>query len=567
MKYLLFLCLSCLVLDSSGQTTPATVPPGIDVVTVKLDQANFIQANFPFNIQFAIVGDAPADCSSIDLMYRIDPKDARAQRSWVTFPKINDGTFQPCDSWSNLSGTQFSLVCPGIHPNMSYDFQFVIKKKINLSDADKQTLKTSLSGAISVFYNKAILPAGYNQADRDALNTKLKTIVNDQLVKGNGVSLIDKTSGIVYTPDVTGNLKAPFDNVTGAIITYQNFYNAVYNSGGYKDEMIKEYKLIKPGICKAVDLTLTAQTKFLPQSKVYLGLTFNPSLSSFSNYTLMDGIKVLQNTCISSDLMDGIFSGKYKIVNKQIVATSPANTIDYESIYFIESLLNTLKDNILVIEGEKGKNVPQFSELNSATFQKAFKELMQHIRDVEKAGIAMQQTVKDFPDVSANLLISGTLNLKTVSIADVSTSKTPYISVDGGLGYSPTFQSAFSYYGANLYFAPVNKKAPLSNFKGWYYIRQILCVNVGVSNFFGARQDNSYSILGKTSNSDLIFGLGVRTGRIVKFNFDLMPYKTNNFDILTDNTKLKMAFVMSVGIDVNLLGALGNVAKTLNIAN
>jgi len=53
-------------------------------------------------------------------------------------------------------------------------------------------------------------------------------------------------------------------------------------------------------------------------------------------------------------------------------------------------------------------------------------------------------------------------------------------------------------------------------------------------------------------------------GRIIKLNLSSIPYKVSTNPLTTDK-KLRIQFFAGVGADVNLLGALGTLGKTLRI--
>jgi len=101
---------------------------------------------------------------------------------------------------------------------------------------------------------------------------------------------------------------------------------------------------------------------------------------------------------------------------------------------------------------------------------------------------------RNFPDLTAQIVTSSANIYNTITIPDVTTEKTPYVSVEGGFGYAPYFNQAFNCVSANIYFSPVNKKTWYKTYKNIpYTFIKSFCINIGYMTYFGDRPVNTQS--------------------------------------------------------------------------
>jgi hypothetical protein len=405
------------------------------------------------------------------------------------------------------------------------------------------------------FYNKFLEGGSIANNDVNNLNAELNKILGKQLSDDLVNKKLKKKedSEKDYELNVRTNLKPQFDKITGAT---KDQYNATQKANSYTEVVLDN---LKTGVLliEANDV-LSAKVKLNDISKELLDVKFSPSLEGFKNYTVRDGLRVLRIICLTPDQFNRITKGKARIFNSEIV---DSDKIDPESIYFLKSLIKQLSEGALVDISAKQAPRVLFSSLRSM-----IQPMDSLTESIEKLVIAKNKAVElisGFPDFTLNVVTLESRNYTAVTVPDVTTEKTPYISANGGIGYSTAFTSAVNYYGANFYLAPVNKKAPLRTFKGWNLIKKIVCVNVAVSNYFGTRHQNTSSILGG-NGTDLLLGLGFRVNRIIEFNTSWLPYKSGTNPIIS-NKELKCDFIIGAAIDVNLLVAFSSVAKGLKL--
>ena len=126
-----------------------------------------------------------------------------------------------------------------------------------------------------------------------------------------------------------------------------------------------------------------------------------------------------------------------------------------------------------------------------------------------------------------------------------------YVSLDLGVLYPPELERATLTVGANVYFAPVNKRAPLRA-NG---IRQRLALTFGltVTNMRREEETRWVNLLGEKSN--LFVGLGYRLTRSLRLGGGFVLFQKNDENPLVDEQSLAVTPYVSLSFDVDLVGA------------
>ncbi|MDB5006266.1 MAG: hypothetical protein JWP45_659 [Mucilaginibacter sp.] len=532
-----------------------------DKVTVDLNSSSIGSATLPFDVPFFLTGKAPDNCVQINFSYLLKPDSRGHFRSWATLPVENpDGvTYIPSGiPWVLQNGeTNFNVLCMGIHPDLHYAFRFEEIKTILPDDKKLADMRQQIATRISQFSTTyAAVP--FYQPAVDQLGHDLTAIVNSEFVLNANERLKQKGNPkLDYVVDMKGKLnRYTAQMLIAEGIVADETDNLSGTGGAYATTLEDEFNLRRAALLQDINTLLADHNNLTDGAKALLDLQVAPSTDPFKAYTLRNGLLVLKKLCQNQARLDMLVNGTAQISNNDIV---DATAISPQSLNFLNVLIAFLADGNLTTTAAAPNNVMfgYLGDLNSDLHDVA--QSTQKVADNKAKIAALTATI---PDLSANIVLSETFTTDVVSIADVSTAATPYISVDGGLGYASSFGSAFSYVGTNIYLAPVNKKAPLSTFKGWNKWKKMICVSVGYATMYGDRPPHTYSILGSSSKSDLFVGLGLRVNRIFKFTFDCMPY-TISYNPVTNDKHVKAGFVAGIGIDVNLLGALGGVAKGL----
>ena len=140
---------------------------------------------------------------------------------------------------------------------------------------------------------------------------------------------------------------------------------------------------------------------------------------------------------------------------------------------------------------------------------------------------------------------------ETLVTDSVSSEGGVYVSLDLGALYPPELERATLTVGANVYFAPVNKRAPVRA-NG---IRQRLALTFGLTVTNMRREDETrwQNLLGEKSN--LFVGLGYRLTRSLRLGGGFVLFQKNDENPLVDEQSLAVTPYVSLSFDVDLVGA------------
>ena len=140
---------------------------------------------------------------------------------------------------------------------------------------------------------------------------------------------------------------------------------------------------------------------------------------------------------------------------------------------------------------------------------------------------------------------------ETLVTDSVSSEGGVYVSLDLGVLYPPELDGATLTVGANVYFAPVNKRAPLRANS----MRQRLALTFGltVTNMRREEETRWENLLGEKAN--LFVGLGYRLTRSLRLGGGFVLFSKNDENPLVDERSVAITPYVSLSFDVDLVGA------------
>jgi hypothetical protein len=534
----------------------------LETVEIGIDQKALSNVEWPFDLPFYLIGKIDDDVQAVMFNYRIADVNKRS-KGWISFPNPNDigtdGYLSAPKEWrrGKEDNTKFVFLCDGLHPNIKYNFRFEVIRKVSLDPNLVIEMKNKLGSHLKTFF-KSKESIKITPAELNLENESLQAIVQSYFA-GKKLLLKNNTS-LPFTFDAFN--VAPDASVL-AFKASTNLHTALNNYEQAVSDMITEFDLVRSYILSDIDEIQTGKLNFNRYSNEVLTLPFNPGLKDFKAYSLLDGIKLLRQMSLPlRPYLKDLLQGRLKIINNGFNDTD--GEPDPLSILFIASLLDALGQQQLIKDSIDGVEKPRFSYFSNL-MQSAAKQITQYIPDIVEARGQLEMVTNKIPDILSTIVQFEALEIEILPIVDVVSEKSPYISTEAGISYVHPFRSATHYQGVNIYFVPIDKRAPLSSFRGGNRFLKMFCIQVGVSSYFGDRPVNTLSILGKSSTLDLNLALGLRLNRIIKINAGVIPYKTNNTFELGDNYVLKNASYASIGIDVNLLKAFGDVGTLLKL--
>ena len=148
---------------------------------------------------------------------------------------------------------------------------------------------------------------------------------------------------------------------------------------------------------------------------------------------------------------------------------------------------------------------------------------------------------------------------ETLTTDPASTNANIYVGLDLGLFYAPDLSRAAAYFGANIYFRPMNKRASLRQCGG---VGRRLSVTVGVS-FTDLKIDEGETsiepLLGSRSN--LMLGVGYRLAQSLRIGGGLLLFLKNDPNPLVTDRSLATTPYVAFSFDVDLVGALRSLTR------
>ncbi len=159
-------------------------------------------------------------------------------------------------------------------------------------------------------------------------------------------------------------------------------------------------------------------------------------------------------------------------------------------------------------------------------------------------GTLQQKLMVEFVDV---------VRLRATSVADYETRKVWYFSVDLGTGYAWETEDFFTYFGTNIYFRPVNKKAPLSwsdfGVDFWNEFRKRFALTIGTVQSGFDQEDGRFQPV--FSGNAAVVGAGLRLNDSLRFTLGGLVFKNEDPNPTISTTSLAWTPFVALSIDWN----------------
>jgi hypothetical protein len=138
---------------------------------------------------------------------------------------------------------------------------------------------------------------------------------------------------------------------------------------------------------------------------------------------------------------------------------------------------------------------------------------------------------------------------ETVVIAEGSTRRKNYVSVDAGILFAGDIGIGALYAGTNVYFRPVNKDAPLRSFSG---IGQRLALTFGLT-ISSVADETHHTRSDLFWNQSLVLGAGYRITSSVRGGAGALIFREADPNPLVTRTSTAETWYASFSLDLNLL--------------
>jgi hypothetical protein len=222
------------------------------------------------------------------------------------------------------------------------------------------------------------------------------------------------------------------------------------------------------------------------------------------------------------------------------------------------------------VAGQSNANAVTAAEFVAVAQQ--VERVRQALLEGRGALVNMQQVLTTRAD-----LISAAANRVTADIVDVieidgtttaawDTRARSYVSADVGVAWSNPIDSFFFYLGANFYFGPVNKKAPLRwSEPGNFRKRVAFTVGVPINSFSDTQTRPTLSagdvtLSGVLGDRPLLLGGGLRLNDLVRVTSGAVLFRVKSPNPLITSEDLDYAWYVSMSIDWDLRGMFAGLA-------
>ncbi|MEJ5144675.1 hypothetical protein [Sphingobacterium sp. MYb388] len=531
----------------------------LDEISISINDLNLNRKELPFDVPFYIEVTDLENVSTISFSYQIKDILLR-KKSWITFPLVeSDENKTYVSPTVNVKNNKATLYCPGLHPNVAYDFTFEFLKTLPKEDLYREQLRNKIGNSISRFTKKyaakKIIPE-----DREELYKEIDAVIKEHVATQPGEKIVRKDDPNTEYKTRNKDYQAAYSLLRDA---HNKRISALTNINGPAgaELLLTKFGLVAKVIIDSLPQLQAKETIWSSELKKAMVLPVDVKLNQFKDYTLNDGLEILKLLANKPYTLNEILVGNKKIEDKEIVKTE---AIDMQSVKFIFSLLKILNEGIVEYTIDSNLNVLFTDEQFSSSFR-VFKSMMNDYNDIAAADLDIAEAVASTKDITIEILVAQSITQDVITIPEVETAQSPYISIETGIGMATGYSSAFGYYVANFYFVPINKNAPLNSFKGWNKFFKMFSVQAGIANFLGKRPEYSHSIFGDNSSRDLMLGVGMRFTKLLRINAGTILYKTNKDNPLLDKYHVKPSVYVSAGIDINFLKAIGTVADLFKL--
>jgi hypothetical protein len=544
--------LGVLILLSTSFIAYAQTGLPLEKVEISISEPFLNMKSVPFDVPFYIEVEGLSNNTSIQFQYGLKYKKDR-EKSWITLPTIlkTDSLYR--SDFIIAKDGKAVFYCPGLHPNMPYVFRLIRERELSDDISYRKDLKDKIANTIVVF-TKRNAQEDITPDELERLFKEIDSVIYLHVAPGATEELIRKSNKEKYATNYKDHrltydvLRNGYKNINLKNGTIQGKYGAqiVFDTlNKYADSFLLHLNGVK---------RLTSNSnEHVYQVEDSIGYT----PKEFASYSLKDKLELLRSIIIQPDQLQKILIGKSKIEEKQFV---PTETYDFPTIYTILGLVKDIRKGRIKYT-EQGENKILFQGDSSfIAFADVLDGLNNEYHSIDTSFSNIQKGIDAIKDVTIELLISESITTDAILMPDVETEKSPYFSIETGLGWAIGYPSAFHYYVMNFYFVPVNKRAPFTSFKGKNCFLKMFSVQVGFANFLGKRPEYTYSVLGDNTKWNLMLGAGLRVTKILKINAGMLLTKTNENNPLLDKYTFKPSFYTSLGVDIDFFKAVNNVA-------
>jgi hypothetical protein len=554
----------------AAQAPPPPVPTDFVVVQVDLNGQLFNRV-LPFDVPFILTGPVPQGVASLKVHCSKLEVDKHSRKPKLLAPEVLEHDDGSCWSggplkWRNTidpatPNPQFRVLAPPLEAENFYQFKFAFEKKVTPEEAEAFAQKVQEIIDPILWGDPrtgAILPLVSDQLTDQELEAIRKQLI-EALKQATGAdvfpegTLFSEKTPTTAVRNEFNRLLRPVRNAQSQIdSTAETYKDAVSNLNALLQGLRKNATLpaLRDALAargaadptaqdRADDVTAALAVANAPvllqrdrQSPASLAAFLQKSTAYFSDAAAkVAKLRALLGKLTAPD-------GSPQPFVKPMVDSGQLTPGDVSKLAAMAQDREAVGAVDLTMKGVAGNTLPNLQNALDRRAQAVLTVAASYKTQVQDMIVVAGSTTGSFQTQSNN-----------------------YISADTGVACAPQLSSCSTYVGTNLYFRPVNKAAPLSQF-GPFFSKASLARRVSVTLGLTAQGIGD----GKTrddlfGSQSLVLGLGARLTNSVRFTAGSLVFKELSPNPLSTETKLTTTYFVSFSFDIDVVPALAGIGS------
>ncbi len=529
--------------------------PQFTVVQVDLNSGALSQG-LPFDVRFLLTGPIDQKVQEVNVafvqMACDEVQQASAPVKWTSQPSWRSLELTPAPA--SPSPQKFTVLMPPLEVNRQYCLRFTVSKSI--TGPELESFRAAAARNVSGVLNSLLQTANLSTADLAGLRVALRNAVQTSTA---GLDVHTKERSIF-------DERVPIDTFAGGVrelvqvqiiprVRARDLRDTV-------DRQVRDrvHALVTDAdvarVASAAQATAAGNDAFAvwrsaaETARIYASrsealwdqmtdATAGTSVDGLVSWTSADAanavkrLNVVQTDCRT-------IRGLFEALHAQPAFRNAANVSDDTVQKVLTEVKAVCGDPTTNDTGALGDEERRLTDLQAALMSRE----------------SMVQSVTDNFVVNA----SAALFEDAVTTADFNTRHSWYVSADVGVALAPRLHSGFAYSGANIYFRPVNKEAPLQQFHGKARIARSVSAMVGLTITDLTKAGQRSNLIGSQM---LVAGGGMRVTESMRLNGGVVVYQAEDTNPTVSRQKVAATPFVSFSYDFDVASTLGALGRLL----
>jgi hypothetical protein len=552
-----------------GQTPPPPVTSDFDVVQVDLNGQTFSRV-LPFDVPFIFAGNVPAGITELQVRcWQIGTtKGTKGVKPDVVAGKEPLGKPADGDCWGGKVPTwhntidpgapnpQFRVLVPRLDAERYYQFKFSFTKAVTPQQAADFAQQVASLADAALWGDPSVtvdLPVSGDltvqeiQGIRDRLILALKQVTGADRVVQPGSIFSDDANADAIRDELNGLLN-PVRTRQGQIhATLENYQDEIANLNPNLQRLRSDptLKKLRDALASRATADPSAQDH-ADEVAAAMGVADAPVLLNRDRLSAAAVAAFVQrNAAYFADASARTAKLRDLLANKMV--TADGSPQPFLAPMVAGGQLSSADLTALVAMGQPQGLVGSVDRALARAGQNMLQNQLPTLlanRTQSVAAIAQQYRTK----VTGMIVIAGS------TTGSFATQSNNYISADTGVVCAPELSDCTTYAGTNIYFRPINKAAPLSQFGNFFQtLDRRLSLTIGLTVQGIGDEKTRDDLFGSQS---LVLGLGARLTNSVRLTTGALVFKELDPNPLIDDPKLTTTYFFSLSFDIDVVPAL-----------